>query len=202
MPGTHDLGGRSGFGPIPQDDAVFHEPWEAKSFALTQFAQGLAGFNVDGFRHGIEREEADLYLTLSYWHRGLRNANRMLIEGGVLPDGDDPAKRTTDCLPPEGRGAERPPRGPAAFSVGQQVRASSTPVSEGHTRLPSYVQGHVGAVSIVNGVWVYPDTNAHGQGEQPTWVYAVAFEAGQLWSDPTLTHQVIVDLFEPYLEPA
>lgn len=215
--GVHDLGGRSGFGPVPQDDAVFHAPWEAMSFALTQFAQDLSGFTTDGFRHAIEREDPDLYLTLPYWHRWLRNAQRMLEEGGVLAPGqvDDrvalittgvkrPPRpepvRTTDCQPRQGDGARRSPTGPPKFQEGDAVIASGTHSRAGHTRLPHYVTNHPGIVVLVNDTWVFPDTNAHGQGEQPCWVYAVSFAAADLWNDPSLDHRVIVDLFEPYLE--
>jgi nitrile hydratase len=52
-------------------------------------------------------------------------------------------------------------------------------------------------------VHVFPDTNAQGLGEQPQWLYSVAFEGTTLWgqeADPGLT--VYVDAWEPYLERA
>jgi len=65
------------------------------------------------------------------------------------------------------------------------------------------VRGHVGTVDRVHGCQVFPDTNAHGLGEDPQWLYAVRFDARELWGEdaqPGLT--VSVDAFEPYLEPA
>jgi nitrile hydratase len=50
---------------------------------------------------------------------------------------------------------------------------------------------------------VFPDSNAHGHGEDPQWLYTVSFPGRELWgaaADPTVT--VSVDAFEPYLEPA
>jgi nitrile hydratase len=46
---------------------------------------------------------------------------------------------------------------------------------------------------------VFPDSNAHGWGEDPQYVYAVRFAARDLWGDGD--HFVHVDIFEPHLEP-
>ena len=65
------------------------------------------------------------------------------------------------------------------------------------------MRGHVGRVEAVRGGFVLPDTNAHGHGENPEWVYTVVFDGRDLWGadgDPTLT--VSVDAWENYLEPA
>ncbi len=212
---VHDLGGRSGFGPIPvDDDVLFHADWERRAFAVTQFAQRAAGFNTDAFRHGIEREDPEVYLSAPYFEKWIRNAERMLVEGGVLaPDevaakmtggaGTGEARRTTDATAPVGRGALRSVDDSPQFTVGEQVRVRPDHRSPGHTRLPNYVRGHVGTVELVNAGWIYPDTHAHGAGEQPTWVYAVRFASIDLWPDADRRgerHSVLVDLFEPYLE--
>ena len=78
------------------------------------------------------------------------------------------------------------------------MRSDLEPI--GHTRLPGYVKGKIGTVELINDAWVFPDTHAHGRGEQPTWVYAVRFESTTLWPQDHGSHTVIVDLFEPYLE--
>jgi nitrile hydratase beta subunit len=213
--GVHDLGGASGFGPVPvADDAVFHDDWERRAFAVTQLAQGLAGFNTDAFRHGIEREDPETYRSISYFDKWIRNGERMLVEGGVIGADavaarltgtapvDEP-RRTTDAAPPERRGAARTVEARPRFAVGERVRARRPEGSIGHTRLPGYVLEHEGVVELINGAWVYPDSHAHGRGEQPTFVYAVRFSARDLWpSDDRIDHAVHVDLFEPYLEPA
>ncbi len=215
MSGVHDLGGAPGFGPVPvADDTIFHDDWERRAFAVTQLAQGLAGFNTDAFRHGIEREDPAIYRSISYFDKWIRNGERMLVEGGVIASdaisarlagtgSSDEPRRTTDARPPEQRGAERAVDRPPRFTIGEQVRARLPETSTGHTRLPGYVLEREGVVTLINGAWVYPDSHAHGQGEQPTWVYAVRFAARHLWpGDERVDHAVHVDLFEPYLEPA
>ena len=45
----------------------------------------------------------------------------------------------------------------------------------GHTRLPRYARGKPGTVERVHGAHVLPDSNAHGHGERPEWLYSVRF---------------------------
>ena len=69
-----------------------------------------------------------------------------------------------------------------------------------HTRLPRYARGKLGIIDAVHGVFVFPDSNAHGCGEDPQWCYTVRFTGVELWgedADPTL--DVCVDCWEPYL---
>ena len=66
-----------------------------------------------------------------------------------------------------------------------------------------YLGGRRGTIITVNDVFVFPDTNAQGRGEDPQWCYSVRFTGAELWgrdADPTLT--VTADLWESYLEPA
>ena len=72
----------------------------------------------------------------------------------------------------------------------------------GHTRLPRYARGKAGIVERVHGAHVLPDSNAHGNGERPEWLYTVRFSGRELWgdaADPTLT--VSIDAWESYLVP-
>ncbi len=211
---VHDLGGRDGFGPVPvDDDAIFHSDWERRAFAVTQLAQRVSSFNTDAFRHGIEREDPATYLSATYFEKWIRNAERMLVEGGVITADAVPAQiagraatgtaeRTTDATPPTSRHYTREVDQPPRFSVGDRVRVRNEPPSGGHTRLPGYARGRTGTVVMANGGWIYPDTHAHGAGDQPTWLYAVEFDSNDLWPSPEASHRVIVDLFEPYLLPA
>ncbi len=99
---------------------------------------------------------------------------------------------------PTARDATRPAR----FAVGDRVRARNLNPPT-HIRLPRYVRGHVGTVELVHAPHVFPDTHAHGLGEQPEWLYTVRFDGRELWgpgADPTV--RVSTDAFEPYLEPA
>ena len=55
----------------------------------------------------------------------------------------------------------------------------------------------------VHGAHVFADTHAQGLGEQPRWLYTVAFEAAELWgSEAREGDRVSIDAWEPYLEPA
>ena len=71
----------------------------------------------------------------------------------------------------------------------------------GHTRLPRYVRGHAGTIAAIHGCHVFPDTSAHGGGEQPQWLYSVRFDCGVLWGgDNPEGDEIFIDLWEPYLE--
>jgi nitrile hydratase len=72
----------------------------------------------------------------------------------------------------------------------------------GHTRLPRYARGKLGAIAAHRGCHVFPDANAHGLGEQPQHVYGVRFDAGELWGEAAEPNQrVYLDLWESYLLP-
>ncbi|MFC7610579.1 SH3-like domain-containing protein [Teichococcus aestuarii] len=95
---------------------------------------------------------------------------------------------------------DRPATAPARFAVGAAVRTRHFHTPE-HTRLPRYARGRRGVVDRVQGVFVFPDSNAHGRGEAPQWLYTVRFAAAELWgegADPDLT--VSIDAWESYLE--
>lgn len=207
MDGIHDLGGMQGYGPMVRDDAIFHEGWERTAFGLAS-SVAIVG-NTDEFRHSIERLDPAFYLSSGYFGRWLGALEVRLVERGLL-DSDDVDARAGGssarprAVPPAGLPSASPDRGPgreldrpARFGVGQTVRARDIhPV--GHTRLPRYVRGHRGVVTHVHPAFVFPDTHAHGRGDDPQYVYAVQFRAADLWGDGV--HTVSVDLFEPYLE--
>jgi hypothetical protein len=89
----------------------------------------------------------------------------------------------------KGGPADRPEQQPARFKVGDKIRTKRMH-PEGHTRLPRYARDTVGVIETVHGVHVFPDTNAHGRGEQPTWLYGVLFKGTDIWgpdSDPSLS---------------
>jgi nitrile hydratase len=88
---------------------------------------------------------------------------------------------------------------PAGFSLGDYVIAHSLGGS-GHTRLPSYVRGIRGQVVSAHGAWVFPDANAHGEGESPKHLYTVCYQSRDLWGANAEAGVVLnIDLFEPYL---
>jgi nitrile hydratase beta subunit len=217
--GVHDMGGQHGFGPVrPEpDEPAFHADWERRAFALT-VAMGMTGtWNLDASRFARESLPPATYLSSTYYEIWLGALERQLEEQGLVSAAERDAGRVLDAPAPVarvlaaedvpatlGRGgpsvrdAPRPPR----FAAGDRVRARNIHPAT-HTRLPRYVRGHVGTVESVRGCHVFPDTHAHGLGEQPQWLYTVRFDARELWgaeADPSV--RVSTDAFEPYLEAA
>jgi nitrile hydratase len=218
MDGAQDMGGVEGFGPVqPEpDEPVFHAEWERRAFALT-LAMGMpGGWNIDMSRFAREDRPRQDYLGKSYYQIWLAGLERLMLERGLVAAEEIesgrrliPAKPVTKTLTAEGvagmlhRGGptERDPTAPARFKAGDRVR-TKTINPPGHTRLPRYVRGHVGTVELLHGVHVFPDSNAHGQGEAPQWLYTVSFEGRELWDDaPDPDAKVSVDAWESYLEP-
>jgi nitrile hydratase beta subunit len=74
---------------------------------------------------------------------------------------------------------------------------------EHHTRLPRYVRGKRGIVEQDHGVFVFPDTSAHDQGDKPQHVYSVRFASRELWGSKAAERDSLyIDLFDDYLDPA
>ena len=72
-----------------------------------------------------------------------------------------------------------------------------------HVARQAGVPGRVGRVERCDGGFVFPDTNAHGAGEQPQHLYHVRFAVRELWGpDAETGASVGLDLFESYLESA
>ncbi|WP_102223055.1 nitrile hydratase subunit beta [Acidimangrovimonas sediminis] len=105
-----------------------------------------------------------------------------------------------------GSPSTRPGAAPT-FTPGDRVRtrlpARNLAVDGGHTRLPAYAAGHLGRVLRHHGAHVLPDSNAHFLGEAPEPLYAVAFDAAEIWgSAERAGDEVVLDLWESYLVPA
>ena len=83
---------------------------------------------------------------------------------------------------------------------GTRVRARPADPDH-HTRLPRYVRGHTGEIIEAAGEWPLPDDVARGISPPRTeTVYSVRFPAAALWGQGT--HEVVVDLWQSYLEDA
>jgi nitrile hydratase subunit beta len=88
----------------------------------------------------------------------------------------------------------------ARFKVGDKVVGRNMN-PEGHTRIPRYARGKRGVIRHDWGVFVFPDTHAHGQGANPQHCYSVEFEARELWGpDHSARERIYIDLWENYLE--
>ena len=130
-------------------------------------------------------------------------AGHALVAGRRAEAGAAAAPRSPALI---ARGApyDRDPRRPApAFAAGDRVR-TVVMHPPGHTRLPRYARGKPGRIEAVQGFHVLPDSNAHGRGEAPEWLYTVVFDArassGASDGDPNGT--VSIDAWESYLERA
>ena len=90
MNGIHDMGGMQCMGPIvrEEDEPQFHETWEGRVFGMffTNFAEGH--FNVDMFRHAIERMGPAAYLETSYYEHWLHAYETLLVERGILTEAE------------------------------------------------------------------------------------------------------------------
>jgi len=204
MDGIHDMGGRQGFGPVRYtlDAKTFHAPWEIRANALYGFAVRAGLFNVDEYRHAIERMEARRYLAAGYYERSLTALATLCVEKGVVTR-EELERLAQGAVPLSTAGG--PGRGNAAtrqrFQPGDTVRVRADYVP-GHVRMPGYVRGKSGTVVGVSPAYPFPDAHAHGVAAEHEPTYDVRFRSQDLWPDscdPALIH---VGLFESYLDPA
>ena len=211
-----------GFGPVEREtnEPPFHGRWEAAVVAIMRATRGAGLFNIDEFRHAIERMDPAHYLGSSYFEHWLDGIARLLTEKGVVSAAElealaaridarsDAAAAPTRVVSPpvpaprrETETSFREPLAPPRFAAGAAVVARNIHPS-GHTRLPRYARGKPGVIAAHRGCHVFPDTNAHGRGEQPQHVYSVRFEARELWGGAAEPNQhVYLDLWESYLLP-
>ena len=216
MNGPHDLGGMMGFGPINPEanEPVFHFRWEAKMFGVEMLFGGVA-ITLDASRHQHEKIPPPQYLNITYYEKWLTSMEKRVLSHGIVTDAEltsgISAGQPTQM--PNATGSleisaalltrnpyTRPAAAHAQFSVGDRVKSRNIH-PKGHTRLPRYARARVGVIERVNGYMVFPDSNAHGGGEDPQWCYNVRFDGRELWgsdADPRLS--VCLDLWEPYLD--
>ena len=219
MNGAHDMGGELDHGPIAPEagEPLFHEAWEARALALTLAAGAWGRWTLDASRHQRELIPGPDYLRMSYYEKWITGLEALLV-GADLITAEELAtgraapgepKRTPPLLAgnvpamlASGGPTERPSTRSPQFALGDPVRARDYG-PEGHTRLPRYARGHLGTISRLHGAHVFPDTNAHGQGEQPRPLYQVRFSAAELWGTAARSSDPVhIDLWEDYLEPA
>ena len=218
MNGVHDMGGMQGFGKVEPEpnEPVFHASWEKRVLAMQRALRSTGAWNIDMSRDALERLPAKVYLAASYYERWVLGMENNAREKGLI-DADEMAAR--HALRPGKlvarsmtkneidqvfvRGSfNRPPSRQARFKVGDRVRTKNINPPT-HTRLPRYARDRLGVIEAVRGCHVFPDSVTTGGGENPQWLYTVAFDGRELWgadADPTIT--VSVEAFEPYIERA
>jgi len=210
------MGGMVNMGPLEleADEPVFHHAWESRVHALSVASPTRA--NIDVGRHQRERIPGPEYLAMSYYQKWFRGLSELLVSlGFVTPQeyatgqADPKAAKATPVLFAADvrarfrrRGSFSREAAPPAFARGDTVRARNLN-PPGHTRLPRYARGHVGVVVALHGGHVFPDSHAHGKGEDPHPLYTVRFTATELWGAAANPRDsVCLDLWEPYLERA
>ena len=218
MNGAHDMGGWHGFGPVVQevDEPIFHGTWEERVLALN-LSSGGGRWNIDMGRFAREDTPPADYLARSYYEMWLYGLEKLVVQTGMVQPDELAAARTgahfeavaePALAAASVEGAMR--RGGSTrvdddvaplFTVGQRVTAS-VDAPPTHTRCPRYVRGRTGVIERDHGVFIFPDTHAHGQGLKPQHVYAVRFEAEELWGSANQGGAVYVDLWDDYLELA
>jgi nitrile hydratase len=216
--GGQDLGGAHGHGPVAveADEPLFHAPWERRALGLTIAVGGTGAWTIDMSRRAREDRPPVEYLATPYYGLWIKGVERLVVETGLCTAEEVAAGRALVPAAPVARvlSADRVPAalaagGPTArpvadaprFAVGDRVRTKPMAPAT-HTRLPRYARGRTGSILLHHGGHVFPDANAHGRGEAPVHLYTVRFEAAELWGQDTTAGAVMVDCFEPYLEPA
>jgi nitrile hydratase beta subunit len=202
MDGMHDLGGKQGFGPVrfTRDAKAFHAAWEVRANSLYAFAVRLGIFNMDEYRHAIERMEPRHYLCASYYERSLTSLATLCVEKGVLTR-EELERRAGGSFPLASPSAPGRSNAPARerFMPGDRVRVKLDFVP-GHVRMPGYIRGREGVVVSESPAYPFPDAHAHGVPAQDEPTYDVRFRSEDLWpdgSEPALVH---VGVFQSYLE--
>ena len=202
MNGVHDMGGMHGFGTvdIERDEPVFHHRWEGVVRAMMQRTNGRY-YNLDEFRHAVERMPSDEYLRAVYYERWLHAVETLLLEKGVITKTELAGSHAKNPAPEAARDTEPRPKLQPRFELGDRVRTRNIH-PHGHTRLPRYARGRRGVIRNVYGPFRLPDANAHGDHHAWQPCYAVEFAAQELWGDDAgPADRVCIDLWESYLEP-
>ena len=215
MNGPHDMGGMQCYGPVMReaDEPLFHGEWEKRALAITVAMGGTGMWNLDQSRFARESLPPITYLSSTYYQIWLAALESLMKARGMVNDAElasgrleIPAVETKRAAPHRaGMKAALAAGGPVsreasvdpAFKPGDAIITRNTHPA-GHTRLPRYARGKPGVIAAVQGFHVFPDSNAGGQGEDPHWLYSVAFRAEDLFGSGS--HEVLIDCWEPYLE--
>ena len=224
MKPPHDMGGNPAEPVIPDkpDEPKFDEAWHRRVLGITIAVGAMGGWSIDASRYARESLPRSDYKKFSYYEKWMSGLADLLVAHDVVPlaelsgDAAPTASPLADKkLRPEAVAGVLAAGGPSArdsdvapaFDIGDMVLtrniAQNVLVSGGHTRLPSYAAGAKGRIMRYHGTHILPDSNAHGLGEAPEPLYAVAFKASELWAHPEHPgDEVVLDLWQSYLAPA
>jgi nitrile hydratase beta subunit len=219
MNGVHDMGGMQDMGAVQREknEPVFHERWEGRVWGMMWLGSAWGKWNLDAMRHAIERIPPTDYLRMSYYEKWLAALVDLVVGRGLVTRGElesgKPAAGSAKATPPvkaegvpaliaRGNPVKRDVAVAARFHVGQRVRGRNINPTT-HTRLPRYARGKIGTVERDHGVFLFADSNAHFQGEEPQHLYSVRFAARELWGEQAAPRDAVyVNLWDDHLEPA
>ncbi len=201
MDGLHDLGGRQGFGPVVRQSQSepFHNKAEICIAAMWVRLVHHGVYNMDEYRHAIERMEPRHYMAASYYERTFTAVVSLCVERGVFSAGELSAAAGFEVPlsrpSREGRlaGAQLPD-----IRMGDRVRVKDDFVP-GHIRMPGYIRGKEGVVVGISPLYPYPD--AHGHGLESAWQcsFDVRFSSRHLWPEGAEDAEIQVGVFHSYL---
>jgi nitrile hydratase beta subunit len=224
--GPHDLAGTPGLGPIPLGDgeSIWREPWEGRVLGTT-IAAVTGGILVPPtHRTEIEGLHPVAYMSMSYYEQWLYALERSSVAAGAVtpeevesrvaelsenPDAPLPRrsnpeiKSRTEHLINAGVPAgpdelDRPP----CFTPGDTVITKRVTVVPGrdHTRIPGYAQGRNGVIVLVHRPMILEDALVADGEVRLEYVYSVRLDSADVWPHTGGAHQIVVDLWESYLE--
>jgi nitrile hydratase beta subunit len=200
--GIYDLGGRQGFGKVryTQNAPAFHARWEVRVNSLYSFAVRLGMFNMDEYRHAIERMDPRHYLAASYYERSLTGFATLCVEKGVVTR-EELERRASGSFPLSAQSARGRTNAPARerFKPRDRVRVKTDCVP-GHVRMPAYIRGKVGVVVSESPPYPFPDAHAHGVAAEDEPTYDVRFRSEDLWPNAADSALVHAGVFQSYLE--
>jgi nitrile hydratase len=184
------------------DAKAFHEDWEKRVNALYSLAVRLGVFNMDEYRHAIERMEPRHYLSASYYERSLTSLATLLVEKGLVSR-EELERRANGSFPLAS--ASAPGRSNVAgrerFQIGDRVLVRGDHVP-GHVRMPAYIRGKRGVVVGESPAYPFTDAHAHGVAADDEPTYDVRFSSTELWPNSAEPAFVHVGVFQSYLERA
>jgi nitrile hydratase subunit beta len=209
MNGIHDIGGMATFGPVPRDEtSPFHAEWEKRLAGIGRNVSDRL-VRTDEFRYAVERLDPAVYLSVTYYERWLTGLERLFVEKGFITQGEmtarldgwrpqpavaaDQADVDTTWMGEDGAAPQ--------YSPGDRVRVRNTNPAW-HTRVPRYVRGRGGVIDRFLSKQVLQDDLALGHTGRERPVYAVRFQAQELWGEQASPRDtVFIDLWEDYLQP-
>ena len=125
---------------------AFHAAWEKRVNALYGMAVRRGIFNMDEYRHAIERMSPRHYLSASYYERSLTSLATLCVEKGVVTreELEKLAKGHFPLSESSAPGRSNLP-GRERFQRGDRVRVKND-FFAGHVRMPGYIRGKPGVV--------------------------------------------------------